>query len=151
MDDNIIIDNMTPDDLDEVVEIEISSTPSPWSRALFEKELSHDHSSNLVARSLCGDKKKLMGYIVYWTVADEMHILNLAVHSGERRKGIGRALVEEALKRGREGGLKKSFLEVRKSNVPAIALYENLQFKRVGERKTYYHDGEDATVMVLEL
>ena len=142
---------MAPDDLDEIIDIEKSSTPSPWSRELFAKELKHDHSFNLVARSQCGEKKKLAGYIVYWAVADEMHILNLAVHPDERRKGIGRTLVLEAMKRARDRGLIHSFLEVRSGNEPAIALYETFQFKKVGERKSYYKDGEDAIIMALEL
>lgn len=151
MNDDIIIDDMTSYDLDEVVKIERLSTPTPWSRGLFEKELDHDHSTNLAARIVSGNEKTLVGYIVYWLVSDEMHILNLAVHPHMRRKGIGRALVEEVLERGRKEELVKAFLEVRKSNDPAIGLYVDLQFSKVGERKAYYKDGEDAIVMALGL
>ncbi|MDH3975735.1 MAG: ribosomal protein S18-alanine N-acetyltransferase [Deltaproteobacteria bacterium] len=151
MDDDIIIDDLTSHDLHEVIEIENTSTPTPWPRALFEKELDHRHSTNLAARVLSGNKRTLVGYIVYWTVADESHLFKVAVHPEMRRKGIGRALVEEAVKRGRKGGVKKVFLEVRRSNGSAIALYEILQFKKVGERKAYYQDGEDAIVMALAL
>ena len=58
----------------------------------------------------------------------------------------------ELLDRGRQAGLVLATLEVRKSNVGAIALYEGLGFRRVGLRKGYYVDeGEDAIVMVLDL
>ena len=48
-------------------------------------------------------------------------------------------------------GVNKVFLEVRSSNISAIALYEKKGYTKISVRKKYYADGEDALVMVKEL
>jgi ribosomal-protein-alanine N-acetyltransferase len=89
-------------------------------------------------------------YIVYWVVADEMHLLNLAVHPARRRQGIARALLTEALARVRTQGVVVVWLEVRPSNAAALALYQAFGFEEVGVRPGYYSDcGEDALVYAL--
>ncbi len=145
------IDDMTHDDLDEVLEIERSSFPSPWSRELFLREFENSFSFNLVARSCEEGKGRIVGYIVFWITADEMHILDLAVHKDFRRQGIGSSLVNRALNIGRHRGGRRVFLEVRRSNCKAQRLYRTLGFVTIGERKRYYSDGEDALVMEREL
>ena len=85
-------------------------------------------------------------------VHDELHVLNVAVASEERRRGVARALLEEMTERGRLGGAVLATLEVRRSNRPAIRLYESLGYRQVGVRPNYYVDeGEDAIVMNADL
>lgn len=142
-----IIDEMMKGDLDEVLEIERASFPSPWSRELFLREFENGFSYNFVARESDGGKRRIIGYIVFWIVADEMHILDLAVQQDFRRQGIGRNLVIHALKIGIENDCRNVFLEVRKGNERAQNLYKALGFIEIGVRKRYYSNGEDALVM----
>jgi ribosomal-protein-alanine N-acetyltransferase len=81
-------------------------------------------------------------------VGDELHINNLAVDPHWRRRGIARTLLDAALERGRVRGARRAFLEVRASNVEALALYRRHGFEAAGIRKGYYdHPVEDAVVM----
>jgi ribosomal-protein-alanine N-acetyltransferase len=84
-------------------------------------------------------------------VHDEIHVLNVGTAPEARRQGVGRALMEEAVARGRGRGARLSTLEVRRSNAPAIALYRSLGYLAVGVRPRYYaEEDEDAIVMTLE-
>jgi len=81
-----------------------------------------------------------------------MHVTNLAVHPSFRRRGIARALLDHVLKEARRSGVELVFLEVRPTNVEALALYESFDFRVIGRRKGYYFDtGEDALVMEARL
>lgn len=91
------------------------------------------------------------GYSLYWHVVDEIHLLNVAVTIGARRRGIGRALVDELVAYGRANAVVRVLLEVRASNAPALAMYEALGFARFNVRPKYYADGEDAVEMSLAL
>lgn len=93
--------------------------------------------------------EEVVGYALFWHVADEVHLLNVAVAPAHRRQGLGRALVEELVRYAREHAAAKIFLEVRVSNAPAIQLYEAFGFERLDVRKRYYADGEDALDMML--
>jgi [ribosomal protein S18]-alanine N-acetyltransferase len=90
----------------------------------------------------------IVGYTLFWHVADEVHLLNVAVAPDARRSGIGRALVEDIITYARDHAAAKILLEVRASNAAAIALYEALGFERFNVRKRYYDDGEDCVEMV---
>jgi len=139
---------MTATDLDTALEIERSFS-APWSREMFLQELANPGvSANLVAEV----DGAVRGYALWWYVADEVHIVNVAVHSAARRRGIGRALLHAIFAAGRDRGMTIATLEVRFHNEAAIALYESLGFQRVAIRKAYYADnGEDAFVMLKSL
>lgn len=79
------------------------------------------------------------------------HIVSVAVMPQHRRKGIGKALITEALNGMRSYGAKQCFLEVRVTNDPAINLYKKLGFKITRTIHGYYADGEDAYVMSMEI
>lgn len=94
----------------------------------------------------------VVGFIVARSAADEMEILNLAVHPDARRRGIAAELLEAALDYGRSAGLRRAFLEVRQSNLPARRTYERQGFVSVGLRPRYYrHPEENALVMTRTL
>jgi len=87
------------------------------------------------------------GYVIYWILADEMHLLNLAVHPDQRRRGIARSLLTGALDKARTQGAAVVWLEVRPSNAAALSLYHSFGFKEIGIRPGYYTDnGEDALI-----
>jgi [ribosomal protein S18]-alanine N-acetyltransferase len=94
----------------------------------------------------------IAGYICFWSVADEIQILNIAVRKTLRRKGIARKLIELAIQTGDRQKARIVALEVRKSNLSARKLYESFGFRTVGERPGYYGaQKESAILMELEL
>jgi ribosomal-protein-alanine N-acetyltransferase len=146
----IEIRGMTEEDLDEVMQIERSSFPTPWSKRLFERELLMPYAKAFIALEI--PPNQVVGYICFWLVAQETHILNLAVHPGRRRLGIGSRLLDHGVNYSREKGAHEITLEVRRSNYKAISLYRNLHFQPRGIRPRYYSDsGEDAVIMGLRL
>ncbi len=142
------IDFIEPADLDEIVSIENASFPSPWPRRIFEREIQAKNSYKRVIRF----SGSVVGYMVTWTIYDEVHILNIAVHPDFRKIGLGEMLLRDCLNFARKQALKLAILEVRVSNISAIKLYEKIGFKTLRIRKKYYSDtGEDAYVMMYEL
>jgi len=141
------------EDVPRVVEIERDGFAHPWSRELLERELDHAWSHTLLALEPdAGRGERVLGYIVFWLVHDEVHVLNVATALEARRRGVGRALMDAAEEAGRLRGARLSTLEVRRSNAPAIALYVRLGYRQVGVRPNYYaEEREDAIVMVKQL
>ena len=143
---------MEAGDLDRVVAIERDGFRNPWSRDLLARELTHAWSTTLLATAGEPGGEGILGFIVFWLVHDELHVLNIATALEARRGGVGRALMLEAHEAGRARGARLATLEVRRSNTPAIELYRSLGYRQVGVRPNYYADeGEDAIVMDLDL
>lgn len=141
---------MVESDLDPVLSIEAASFSTPWSRSMFENELKSNPYSNLfVARER--ENKTLIGYVCFWVVFDELHLLNLSVHPDFRRRGFGEKLARFVLQSGRGKGAQKASLEVRAGNLPAVGLYKKIGFKAAAIRPGYYREPrEDALIMTLE-
>jgi len=139
---------MTPADLDEVMVIERSAFRYPWSSRFFLQELQVQ-----CARSILGEiGGQILGYVLFWLLPGEIDIHNIAVHTGYRRHGIARLLLQQVIGEARGRSLARVTLEVRRSNIAAQRLYESLGFVTVGLRRGYYSDdGEDALAMALEL
>jgi ribosomal-protein-alanine N-acetyltransferase len=96
--------------------------------------------------------RELVGYVCFWVVFEELRMMNLAVAPHVRHRGIGRWLLQQAITTGLEQGARRALLEVRASNNPALALYEQAGFSRSGARTKYYTNPvEDAVLMELEL
>jgi ribosomal-protein-alanine N-acetyltransferase len=81
-------------------------------------------------------------------VAEEMHILNLAVHPQHRRRGLARRLLTTAMTQARGLGAQVAWLEVRPSNHPALKLYELFGFKELGRRPRYYDDTQEDALLL---
>jgi ribosomal-protein-alanine N-acetyltransferase len=141
------IGTMKMADLDDVMEIEEEAFSMPWSRWMFERELLYkDDSYFLIAK--CGNI--LIGYVGFWMVEDEAHIVTIAVRSDFQRRGIGRILMASALNLAVKLGADKATLEVRVTNFAAQELYYKFGFELVAIRRKFYSDtGEDAYVMWL--
>jgi ribosomal-protein-alanine N-acetyltransferase len=87
-------------------------------------------------------------FLLAWSVVDELHLLELASHPEQRRKGFARALLAALIEHARTHQARLILLEVRRSNLPAIGLYESFGFRTTGVRRGYYSDtGEDALEM----
>jgi ribosomal-protein-alanine N-acetyltransferase len=149
----LLIEPMQPEDLPEVMAIEVASYPLPWTQEMFENELARGNLSEVLIARLAdaGSPPPLAGYICVWVVGDELHINNVAVDPRFRRRGVAAALLRTALEHGRSRGARRAFLEVRASNAAAQALYRGFGFEVEGIRKRYYtHPVEDAVVMKCE-
>jgi [ribosomal protein S18]-alanine N-acetyltransferase len=145
---SLVIEPMIAADLDDVDAIERHSFKAPWPRQVFVDELAREWARVDVAR----DAGRVVGFCNYWLVKDEVHLLAIATHPDRRRAGVGRRLMDHLLAVARARASILVTLEVRRSNRPAIALYERLGFAPVGLRRAYYaEDREDAVVMTLDL
>jgi [ribosomal protein S18]-alanine N-acetyltransferase len=142
----LVFEQMVAADLPQVMEIERLAFPNPWTPGLFLHELKLSFSRLHLARSGNGNRR-LLGYVCWWLVGDEVHVLNLAVHPDARRGGTGRALVQRVLADAAAHHAASVSLEVRRDNQPAAALYRSLGFTETGMRRNYYGQGEDAIVM----
>jgi ribosomal-protein-alanine N-acetyltransferase len=132
-------------DLDAVEEIERSSYPTPWSRAMFVAELRKAGSLGIGAFT---ENDELVGYAFVSRYVDAWHIMNVAVAATFRRRGIATALLERLFEVTGTDRHRGHTLEVRVSNAEAIRLYERLGFQRRGIRRGYYTDNrEDALIM----
>ncbi|HOD28566.1 MAG TPA: ribosomal protein S18-alanine N-acetyltransferase [Syntrophales bacterium] len=152
MEADVIIEAMIPGDIPAVIDIDADSFRVPWTPGLFEQELRCDFSRNLVARIAGGRGRMVIGYIVCWLVAEEMHVQTLAVRRDMRRRGIASRLVAETMRIARQARVFEASLEVRRSNLAACRLYEKFGFRVKGVRPAYYSDvGEDALIMAAEV
>jgi ribosomal-protein-alanine N-acetyltransferase len=135
-------------DLPEVLRIDAESLARPWTGAIWHAELRSSFSAYLVAAANTTDGGGVLGYVGIKHTADELHVMNIAIHPESRRLGLARRLLLAAISRYPEAG--SVYLEVRPSNAPARALYDSLGFATVGRRPRYYGD-EDALIMSLVL
>jgi ribosomal-protein-alanine N-acetyltransferase len=139
-------------DLPRIMEIESAGFLHPWSEPLLRAELEHPWSTLLAAEGTDPEgRPAILGYLISWLVHDEIHVLNVGTAPEARRRGVARALMDQAVEAGRRKGARLATLEVRRSNAPAIALYRSLGYREVGVRPRYYaEENEDAIVMTLE-
>lgn len=146
----IHIRDATGRDLPRIIEIERLAFPSPWTLASFERELTLPFSRIILALP-AGGTAPIAGFLCRWLIADECHILNIAVHPDSRRLGIGSVLLSEAISEAKSMGAGVVTLEVRRSNLPARQLYRKFEFEERRLRRHYYGPGEDAIIMELRL
>jgi ribosomal-protein-alanine N-acetyltransferase len=136
-------------DLDFIAGLEREAFLTPWSRQALRMELENAPDRMPLIAEADGQAR---GYAFVWIVADELHVVNIAVDPSVRRRGFGRLLMAEILRRGRSMGSKLVTLEVRMGNRPARALYADMGFREVAIRPNYYPtDREDALVMIREI
>jgi ribosomal-protein-alanine N-acetyltransferase len=159
---SVVIEPMTERDIEAVIGIDLASFhPSDLGgradasnparetqlrETQLREELARTWARLFVARAPSGD---VLGYVLFWHVVDEIHLLNVAVTPASRRQGIGRALVEHVIGYARSNEAARVLLEVRVSNLAAIRLYEAFGFESFNVRRQYYSDGEDGLEMML--
>ena len=139
-----------PADLDGVLEIDAASFVNPTTREWYETELTRPDVCFIhVIRT---EDRPVAGYAAFWRVLDEIHINNVAVHPDLRRRGLGRLLLAGTLDAAWRLGARRATLEVRRSNLPAIRLYQRAGFSEAGIRRQYYTQPvEDALVLSARL
>lgn len=131
----------------QIAALERECFSDPWSEPLLEDALFDPQASFIVAED---DEGHILGYAGLHAVLDEGYIDNIAVTPDARRHGVASALLDVFCRFG-AANLAFLTLEVRKSNAPAIALYEKFGFRQAGLRPSYYqHPREDAVIMTRE-
>lgn len=125
---------MQSEDIPLVAKLEKECFSSPWTEDGLSAETENPSAEFFVLEA----ESTLAAYMGMHIVLDECYITNVAVKKDFRKRGFGKALVENALTVAKEKGCAFISLEVRVSNLPAIALYEKCGFERVGERKNFY-------------
>lgn len=144
----ITIRPMKFEDINKVDEINKLSFSNPWSRESFEREL----SSNRIAHYFVAvHEDQIIGFVGLWIIFQEAQITTIAVHPDFRGKKVGEKLLDFVINYCIKNNVKNIILEVRVSNTIAQNLYYKKGFKKIGVRKWYYKDGEDALVMVKKL
>lgn len=140
----MIIEKMNSSHVAHIAQLEKICFSDPWSENSIASELDNKLAFWLVAAE--GDT--VAGYIGSQTVIDETDMMNVAVHPDFRRQGIAEELVNTLVENLQKMGSHCLTLEVRASNVPAIALYKKLGFAEIGRRKNYYRNPrEDALIL----
>ncbi len=135
---------MVETDLDSVAKMEKEIFSTPWSKEGFQESLQKDYSYFFVAE----EKNEITGYLGIHNFGGDGEITNVAVALEWRCKHIAFSLLSYAMKETEKKGVEAFTLEVRKSNIPAIRLYEKLGFVEQGVRKNFYENPtEDAIIM----
>ncbi len=134
------------DDLNHVVTLEAAAFTNPWSRDTIERDLRNADVVHLYV--LEDDDGRLVGFCGCWFVFDELHINTLAVADEFRRRGHATHLLRFVLAEAVAAGITRATLEVRRSNVAALRLYDQFGFEVRGVRPDYYSQPvEDALVL----
>lgn len=137
--------------VDVAAAIHAAAVDAPWSAETIGGLLAHPGVFGLLA--LAAEAPE--GFILCRVTADEAEVLTLAVLPAARRRGLGRALLDEAIARVAAAGAVRLLLEVSVRNAAALRLYGSVGFREVGRRRGYYAHGRggavDATVMALDI
>lgn len=134
-------------DADLLANLNAASLIEPWDAKFFLGVLEHQGGLGLIAEA----HGVPVGFVLVRSTIDETEVLALAVSMAFRRNGIGRRLLRMAAEKVAAGGSAKLFLEVASNNAPAQKLYESQGFQKVGRRKAYYSNGQDAVVLQVPL
>jgi ribosomal-protein-alanine N-acetyltransferase len=141
--------DMTPADLDAVLQIEQQVHSFPWTRGMFSDSLFNGYICKVYET-----EREIVGYAVLMPALDEVHLLDISIASMFQRKGFGNILMNKINELSTSLEFSRMLLEVRRSNIAANALYRKAGFKEIGVRRDYYpaqNGREDAIVMELKL
>ncbi len=136
---------MQESDLNAVVQIEPTIYSHPWTRGNFNDSLKSRHEAWVLTQ-----QGEIIGYALAVVILDEAELLNISVALPYQKQGLGRMVLMQMIDRAKSLGATTMFLEVRASNVAAIALYEHSGFVEVNARRGYYpveNGREDAVIM----
>jgi [ribosomal protein S18]-alanine N-acetyltransferase len=145
---------MTAADIDRVMEIAASLPDAPhWPRAVYANALAQDATPQricIVAVQM--QSGAIGGFAVASLLPAQAELESIAVAGGYQRQGVGRSLFDDLVRKLRSGGIKEITLEVRASNLSALAFYRSLGFVQTAVRRRYYVDPvEDAVLMTSQI
>lgn len=146
--DPTIIRGMEITDLERVTALEKEAFTQPWSANTLASELLENCFSYC---SVIEQEGRVSGFAIYWRIAEEGHLIRIAIDAPLRGRGLGRQYLAWLIRDMKRNQVENIYLEVRQSNYPALRMYEHAGFQNVGVRKKYYVNGEDAVLMSLSL
>ena len=135
--------------LNSCIDLDQKALKGLWTKSQWEKELTD--SKRICIGVMDIDNKYLLGLCSAWLVIDELHITSIAVHPIHQRKGLGKFLMSDLIKRSNSLQTNQINLEVKDTNKPAKAFYKSMGFKIVGNRSNFYKDGSDAILFTKQL
>lgn len=138
----------TTEDAESLAAIEQNLFTGPRSAATFKSSIELDDNAVAIVAEFGG---VVIGYADVYKAYDELQLNNIAVLEQYRGNHIAEKMMQILIDTGRELDCQTITLEVRESNEPAIKLYEKCGFCKVGLRKNYYSDNENAILMDKEL
>lgn len=130
-------------DISILTEMEARCFSDPWTEEMLADTLKYPYYHTFLAE----EGGQVCGYACLIVLFEDAEIGNIAVDLPYRGRKIGQLLLDAMHERAKACGAKRSLLEVRVHNLPAISLYEKNGYERYGVRAKYYEDGEDAFVM----
>lgn len=140
------IKEMTFSDFDEIKDILQTDFDEFWTPGVLKSELESDLSKYIVAK----ENGNIVGFAGVIILPDDVEITNIVTKKTERKKGIGKLLLDKLIEMA--FALKKDIsLEVNEKNEAAINLYKKTEFKEVGIRKKYYNGCENAIIMTKKI
>jgi ribosomal-protein-alanine N-acetyltransferase len=148
---DVVIRALTASDLEAVASLQVAAFADTAAGAVEQRKASlrEDLARSWARVRVAERESAIVGASVSWIVADEVHVLDVATHPHVQRQGIGRELVRDIIALARSYRARHVYLEVRRSNGAALALYRSVGFASVGVRAKYYSDDEDAIEMAL--
>ncbi len=135
--------------LNACIELDKKSLKGLWTMHQWEKELTDP--KRICMGIIETETKKLLGICCALSVVDELHITSLAIDPFHQRKGLGKLLLMDLIKRSHSLQTKCIHLEVKETNFPAKAFYRYMGFKLMGNRSNFYKDGSDALILAKKL
>ena len=135
--------------LDACIDLDQKSLKGIWTKSQWKRELTDPKRICLGIIEL--ETKKLFGLCSAWVALDELNLTFIAVHPIHQRKGLGRFLLSDLIKRSKSLQTNQMLLEVKENNEPAKAFYKSMGFKTVGSRSNFYKDGSDALLLNKEI
>lgn len=141
--------NLYKKDIPSLLRIEEKTQFSPWSEEIFKKCLAESYPGWVIEK-----ENQVIGFVMITIKVGECHILNIGVLPEFQHQGYGKQLMSHALDEAKKMGAGIAYLEVRKLNSKAIAMYKKFGFTQIGERKNYYlypQGSEDAWVFAKDL
>lgn len=130
-------------DLDTIKDTLENDFDDFWNYNVFKSELENPNSEYFVALQ----DNEIVGFAGIWISVDDIHITNIVAKKSYRNHGIGTKLLEHLIEISKEKKLSALTLEVNENNEPALKLYENHHFQKIGQRKNYYNQNENAIIM----
>jgi [ribosomal protein S18]-alanine N-acetyltransferase len=143
---HLCLQHLTPEFLDQVVELDRTCFGQLWTAAQYQREFDVPNSDILIL--LDTDRSQVLAYGCVWAIVDEAHMTIIAVHPDYQKQQLGSLMLWGLMQAAIQRDLARATLEVKVTNIAAIGLYEKFGFEVAGRRKKYYADtGEDALIL----
>ncbi len=139
----MIIEKMTLTDFEQIKDNLQIDFDEFWSASILKSELESENSKYIVVK----ENEEIVGFAGIIVTPVDVEITNIVTKKNQRKKGIGKLLLDKLIKMAKEIKSESISLEVNEKNNIAIHLYESYGFEKVGVRKKYYNGIDNAIIM----